>query len=755
MNNKTVNVDFVARAIEIDLNGKEHFIAAALAAEQAIKAKEESAASVALIKTRKALWYENVAAMKADKSINAGSYVNTAGYYKVNDGGGGSYIIRAKTIGDVEDGGSIHFLQKELVAELIVEKDGWVNSKQLGLDNQDKDSKNLEKIAKAINKGYKILVADMYNINGSVTQQCGKDIILKGDGDNCGFTYGATAPAYLFDAGISVKSISFKNLTFINAAKKTNTYTALTYIVCDIDVINMEHYECVNCTFVDGATLARENINIYNNVYELPYIKQINVSNNKIIDCGYSFAQFNDICFDTFLIHNNTVNNFDYTLFTAANTNLPVDASPEWQDKYDRLFKGMNSISVVGNTAINDDGCINKTLDDGYYCFIIAECQAVLYDKNRVEGIKASGNMAVYDAYLSCRNVTYTNNIWRNNICFGYNEAEWANKNNYLIKCKGGGGYRYYYANTFESTKEFIDMLVTKYQAVRDNCWVGLVSLTSDCDIDIKDNVFKIELLSFLTANTRAKNYNFSNNRMNIGKVLLGALLFSTNSAAKADASTVFVNNNIIVDRGSVACCIVDNQVTPVNVVDNKITIKNGNLSYNAKPCPNFHFDNNEWCFDNGKYNESFSHYSNHKVVARRCNLASGANLNDEFVYDIHTKIYEDSNIITLGVDNQKDGAVYIKGQLINRVSRKIIDVDIFVKLYTENAVKKMEVFVDGKSILNDIVNPPSTTWFTVISGFAQIRRGGSDSAIYLLTDNGRALSNFSVDLKIKNIKFE
>ena len=40
MNNKTVNVDFVARAIEIDLDGKEHFIAAALAAEQAIKAKE-------------------------------------------------------------------------------------------------------------------------------------------------------------------------------------------------------------------------------------------------------------------------------------------------------------------------------------------------------------------------------------------------------------------------------------------------------------------------------------------------------------------------------------------------------------------------------------------------------------------------------------------------------------------------------------------------------------------------------------------
>ena len=115
MNNKTVNVDFVARAIEIDLNGKEHFIAAALAAEQAIKAKEESAASVALIKTRKVLWYENVAAMKADKSINAGSYVNTAGYYEPNDGGGAYYLIRSKTDADVENG-LIYFLKNNLVA---------------------------------------------------------------------------------------------------------------------------------------------------------------------------------------------------------------------------------------------------------------------------------------------------------------------------------------------------------------------------------------------------------------------------------------------------------------------------------------------------------------------------------------------------------------------------------------------------------------------------------------------------------------
>ena len=167
MNNKTVNVDFVARAIEIELDGKEHFIAAALAAEQAIKAKEESAASVALIKTRKALWYENVAAMKADKSINAGSYVNTAGYYKANDGGGGSYIIRAKTIGDVEDGGSIHFLQKELVAELIVEN-GTVRPEQFGAKG-DGVTDDTKAIQAAIDIGSMVTLGKTtYNISNTI-----------------------------------------------------------------------------------------------------------------------------------------------------------------------------------------------------------------------------------------------------------------------------------------------------------------------------------------------------------------------------------------------------------------------------------------------------------------------------------------------------------------------------------------------------------------------------------------------------------
>lgn len=79
---------------------------------------------------RNALFYDSVADMKLGKNFD-GSTVITNGYYKPNDGGGGTYIIRTKKTTDVDDGGSIHFLNDDLVAELIVEN-GTVNVKQFG-----------------------------------------------------------------------------------------------------------------------------------------------------------------------------------------------------------------------------------------------------------------------------------------------------------------------------------------------------------------------------------------------------------------------------------------------------------------------------------------------------------------------------------------------------------------------------------------------------------------------------------------------
>lgn len=72
---------------------------------------------------KKATYYDSVASMKADSSLKDGSIVVTLGYYSENDGGGATYLIRAKQSSDEDDGGSIHELNGgQLVAELIIEE---------------------------------------------------------------------------------------------------------------------------------------------------------------------------------------------------------------------------------------------------------------------------------------------------------------------------------------------------------------------------------------------------------------------------------------------------------------------------------------------------------------------------------------------------------------------------------------------------------------------------------------------------------
>lgn len=83
------------------------------------------------INKRTANYYNSVEAMKADRKLKAGMTACTVGYYAINDGGGATYIIRAKQESDVDDGGSLHTLANGNVAELVVEN-GTVYPEQFG-----------------------------------------------------------------------------------------------------------------------------------------------------------------------------------------------------------------------------------------------------------------------------------------------------------------------------------------------------------------------------------------------------------------------------------------------------------------------------------------------------------------------------------------------------------------------------------------------------------------------------------------------
>lgn len=74
--------------------------------------------------------YNNVEDMKADTLIVEGMSLQTKGYYASNDGGASTYTVRTKTESDADNGGSIIFLQHNLVAELIIDTE--VNVLQFG-----------------------------------------------------------------------------------------------------------------------------------------------------------------------------------------------------------------------------------------------------------------------------------------------------------------------------------------------------------------------------------------------------------------------------------------------------------------------------------------------------------------------------------------------------------------------------------------------------------------------------------------------
>lgn len=81
--------------------------------------------------------YDTVSDLKNDANAEAGTICITKGYYSVNDGGDGKYLIRAITGSDVDDGGHILSISGgTLVAELIT-INGIINIKQFGAYGDD------------------------------------------------------------------------------------------------------------------------------------------------------------------------------------------------------------------------------------------------------------------------------------------------------------------------------------------------------------------------------------------------------------------------------------------------------------------------------------------------------------------------------------------------------------------------------------------------------------------------------------------
>lgn len=126
------------------------------------------------------IFVANVAEL-IDSDALIGNVYGTTGYYSANDGGAGLYSIRTKTQSDVDDGGSIIFLDNGNVAELIT--DGAVNVKQFGAagDGVTDDTKAIQN---AVDFGQKIYFptatycTDTVTISRNIEVDCGESTFI-------------------------------------------------------------------------------------------------------------------------------------------------------------------------------------------------------------------------------------------------------------------------------------------------------------------------------------------------------------------------------------------------------------------------------------------------------------------------------------------------------------------------------------------------------------------------------------------------
>ena len=416
-----------------------------------------------------------------------------------------------------------------------------VKCSKIGMTLDDADSQNIVKLANAINSGASIIVDGLYRLKAGYAT-IDKDVILKGADTESGFSYEGTTEA-VFIITKNVRYIDMHGLSFVN--NRASGAGILFYNVSSGENdLNIEKFSVCNCSFDGGFSLYRKSGDrLYNSSETLSTVKEFIFSKNRVQDQSYSFCDLADTCFETVEITHNRFNNFLHTAFNFATENLPSSPTAAQTAKYNRLSANKGKILADGNYIFCDDDCV---LDGatGYYSFLVAECDTVVYTNNHIEGMKASYKAPLYDAYLSAANVTAEHSVWKNYLCFAAIPSG-EEKNNNLMKAKGGGGIKSYRKNTYHITEDFLAMLQEKYSADLANCYIGLISITDDTKWDIEENYIEIaSSLLFFTSNVSASRFNFSNNI-----VIANDIRESLFVPKGVDAETLFVNNVIRSDN--------------------------------------------------------------------------------------------------------------------------------------------------------------------------------------------------------------
>ncbi|MCG1024380.1 hypothetical protein [Dehalobacter sp.] len=431
---------------------------------------------------------------------------------------------------------------------------------ELGMiaNNQTNDSTNYTLLCNALNEGYKILVDGKYylscnNASYTVGTDVTKDINIEGITTDAEICLTNTVDRYFIEVqgnNLIMKSVRFTVLL-------TGNDYAWAFTIRDghkMDKVIIEncyfsgHLRLLTWAFTNYTYINPEVTNYGITEFKFNFNKCENIKNRYN---GFIFFDSVPITYAE-LVHNN-INNFTMIFYSNGVQNADTGNLYQLQQA-----ERMAYLKVADNLVINNlnwDG-IPSPLTNSYHCFILFEGNRCEYLNNRVEGLHAFdvSNMGLYDAYLSCWDLLYEGNYWKNNIHFkadkDYNDlmkSKSYNKSSYLDT------KRVYRNNTFIVEEPYCADINTANSLSRtlDELWVNLVWFQAELEsVWIEGNTVDVYELR-MTYDQEIHHYYFLNNYIHTYKMKDAAnciLPMHTLTTSDTLAKYIARNNTFMVD---------------------------------------------------------------------------------------------------------------------------------------------------------------------------------------------------------------
>src|SRR5699024_5139756 len=383
----------------------------------------------------------------------------------------------------------------KLIEQVGTELNKKLSSIGLIANDKSKDKENLEKLINAFDKYNILVVDDHYYLDTDDRIYTDNNINLVGFGNGTLEFTGKGSKIVLSNQ----KLVQLRNLKIKGGKNPSNKDGQNTRIITteqDNPNSRIDKFIVENCTFENSIELLWVR-GAYNTqgTNETTGVNTLIFNNNTVLNNNLRarFISFNNASYKNVWITNNNINNFDYVFFRASDFN-----DPDSEIDGISLSDTRENLHVHNNVVINDDDWWHVGGISGYHAFIIVKSKNVFYNNNHVEGLHRKDDGSVYDAYLSCDYVEYTNNTWKNNICF--NDDPSRLDTNTLFRAKSSG-IKICKNNNFIVEKEYAE----KFNESLENLRVVLYDFMNSSTVDyfiFKDNLVDCYGLQCTTART-------------------------------------------------------------------------------------------------------------------------------------------------------------------------------------------------------------------------------------------------------------